>query len=342
VLRGAPGWAPAGFTALTAALVLCLAGVAASRAYGQAAAGIAFGAWAMPYAFIGGALLVATNDPVGVFGPARWIGAPQLLVGSAALLLAAVLGAIGVAAGLRVFAAGGSVGLLGALTALVGFFQPAAGSAALLMSVLICGVGALPLLAIRFGKLPMPPLTPLNPAEGAEGSGAAIGGGPEGVRERPDRERVFSAVARTEELLTGLLMGHAVLAGSAAVVLVLAGGFSGRLLVAVSAAALLVRSRLFVTVRQRVPLVAAGLGGLVVLAVAVTDGVGEGLVPGVVAGGLLLALLTVAAGATYSRRPPTPYLGRAADLFDTVMVVSVVPVACAVLGLYARARGLLG
>jgi hypothetical protein len=49
---------------------------------------------------------------------------------------------------------------------------------------------------------------------------------------------------------------------------------------------------------------------------------------------LLLAFVTVAAGATYSRRPPSPYLGRAADLLDTLVVVSVIPVACAVVGLY--------
>jgi hypothetical protein len=50
--------------------------------------------------------------------------------------------------------------------------------------------------------------------------------------------------------------------------------------------------------------------------------------------GLALAFVAVAAGATYSRRAPSPYLGRAADLLDTLIVVSVIPVACAVLGLY--------
>lgn len=342
VLRGATDWALGSFAALAVALLLCLAGVVASRAYGDAPAGTALGAWAMPYAFAGGALLVASGDPVGVLGPVRWIGAPELLVGSAALLLVAVLGAVGVAAGLRVFAAGVSVGLFGALSALVGFFLPAAGSAAVLMSVLVCCIGVLPLLAIRFGKLPMPPITLPSGTQGAEGFSAASGGVLESARERPDRDRVFGAVARTEELLTGMLVGHALLATVSALLLVVAGGFPGRLLAAVSAAALLLRSRLFVTVRQRVPLVAAGLAGLAVLGVAVTDGAGKSRLLGLVVGGLLIALVVVMAGATYSRRPPSPYLGRAADLFDTVMVVSVVPVACAVLGLYARARGLLG
>ena len=56
----------------------------------------------------------------------------------------------------------------------------------------------------------------------------------------------------------------------------------------------------------------------------------------------LLGLVTVVAGTTYAQRPVSPYLGRAADLTDTLLVVSVVPVACAVLDLYDRARGLLG
>ena len=59
-------------------------------------------------------------------------------------------------------------------------------------------------------------------------------------------------------------------------------------------------------------------------------------------GGAALALVAVAAGTAYARRPVSPYLGRIADLTDTALVVSVVPVACAVLDLYDRARGLLG
>ena len=63
---------------------------------------------------------------------------------------------------------------------------------------------------------------------------------------------------------------------------------------------------------------------------------------GLAAVGVVVALLVTVAGATWSERPPSPYLGRLADLVDTLMMVSVVPVACAVLGLYAQARGLLG
>ncbi|WP_422772211.1 type VII secretion integral membrane protein EccD [Plantactinospora sp. WMMC1484] len=341
VVAGGTAWELGSLVAIGAAVLLSLGAVVGSRAYGDATAGAALGGYALPFAFFGGALLVASGDPVGVLGPFRWLGAPEALAGSVALMLVAVLGMVGVAAGLRVFAAGISVGLLGAVTALLGFLLSAAGSAAILMAVLVCAIGMLPLLAIRFGKLPMPPITLPTGAEAAEGFTAASPVA-SGVRERPDRGRVFAAVARTEEMLTGMLVGHAVLAVAAALVLVVAGGFSGRLMVAVSAAALLLRSRLFVTVRQRVPLMVAGIGCAVVLGTAWLFRMQETGLLLVTVGGLVLALVVIGAGATYSKREPGPYLGRTADILDTLLVVAVVPVACAVLGLYAEARGLLG
>jgi hypothetical protein len=153
---------------------------------------------------------------------------------------------------------------------------------------------------------------------------------------------VSAAVARTDELLTGALIGCAVLAVAATPVLVRAGGPAGGLLVGVVAVALSLRSRLFVGVRQRVPLLAAGVTGFAVLAVGVLWRMGEVGLLAAAGAALVAALVAVGAGSTYSRRPPSPYLARAADLVDALMVVSVVPVACAVLGLYGRARGLFG
>jgi type VII secretion integral membrane protein EccD len=341
VLLHGPDWSGAPFVGLGVAVLLSLAAVAASRAYGDGRAGATLGGYALPYAFVGGAALVSSGDPVGVLAPVRWLGGPELLAGSVALLLVAVLGAVGVSASLRVFAAGITAGLLGAVTALVALFVPAGGAAAILLSTLVCGIGVLPLVAIRFGKLPMPPVTLPTGAEAAEGFTAAGTGPLDATRERPDRARVFASVGRTEELLTGMLTGHAVLTAAAALVLVFSGGTAGRILVAVSATALLLRSRLFVTVRQRVPLLSAGLAGFAVLGLALLGDGDDGRLLALTAVGLAAALVTVAAGATYSRRPPSPYLGRAADLLDTVMVISVVPVACAVLGLYSKVLDLI-
>jgi type VII secretion integral membrane protein EccD len=342
LLVAGPAWGGAAVFALGVGLLLAVAGITASRAYGDARAGAVLGGCSLPYAFAGGAVLVASGDPVGVFPLLRWLGGPELLTGSVALLLVAALCAVGVAAALRVFTAGIMVGVFGALASLVALTTSAAGAAAVLLSALICGIGVLPLLAIRLGKMPTPPVT-LPTGSQAEQSftGAPAGTSAlDAARERPDRARVFAAVSRTEELLTGLLIGHALLCAGAFVVLASAGGLSAQILMALAVTALLLRCRLFVTLRQRLPLISAGLFGLFVLGTDLIWGAGEAMRLGVGVTVLLMALATVAAGATWTRRPPSPYLGRAADLLDTLAVVAVIPVACAVMGLYGMASTL--
>lgn len=332
VVAGGPGQRAGWPAAAVVALLLTLAGVVASRAHGDGPTGATLGGYALPYAAAAGALAVSSGDPVGPVAGLRWVGAPELLAGSVALLLVSVLGLAGIATRLRVFVAGATVGSAGALTALGGLLLSPDQTAAVLLCVLVFAVGAVPLLAIRLGKVPLPPIT-LPTGEP---------GGADRARDLPDRDRVYAAVARTEEMLTGMLLGHAVLAVAAALVLGLSGGVAGRLLVAVVAAVLLLRSRLFVALRHRVPPVVAGLAGYAVLGAALVDRAGPAGRLALVVGGLALALLAVAAGTTYARRPVSPYVGRVADLADTALVVSVVPVACAVLDLYERARGLLG
>ncbi|GGS03236.1 type VII secretion integral membrane protein EccD [Micromonospora fulviviridis] len=334
VLTAGPGPRDGWPVAAVVALLLVLAATAASRAYGDGPVGATLGGYALPWAAAAGALAVGSGDPVGPFGalgPLRWIGAPELLAGSVALLLVSVLGLLGVASRSRVFLAGATTGAAGAAAGLGGLFLDPAGTAAVLLCALVFALGGLPLLAIRLGKVPLPPITLPAPA-----------GGPPGVRDLPDRGRVHAAVARTEEMLTGMLLGHAVLAVAAAAVLATTGGLAGRLLVAVGCGVLLLRSRLFVAVRHRVPGVAAGLSGYALLGAVLADRSGPAGRLALTLGGLALALVAVAAGATYARRPVSPYLGRLADLTDTALVVAVVPVACAVLDLYDRARGLLG
>ena len=335
VLAAGPTWPAAAFAGLGVAVLLAFTGVAASRAYGDVRAGAALGAYAMPYAFAGGAVLFGGNDRAGVLAPLPWLGDSELLAGSVALLLVAALGGVGVAGSLRLFTAGAVVGLFGALTALTGMVASAAGAAAALVSVLVCGLGALPLLAIRFGRMPTPPVSLPTGVDASAGfSEAGVAGALDAVRERPERATVFAAVDRTEELLAGMLLGHLVLTAGAFVVLAVPGTLSARILIVVSAAALLLRSRLFVTVRQRVPLVVGGLIGTFALGVDLLRHAGSTMLPAVITAALMLAIITVVSGATYSRRPPSPYLGRAADLLDTLVVVSIIPVACAVVGLY--------
>jgi type VII secretion integral membrane protein EccD len=326
LLRAGPPWATPALAGFGVAASLIVAGVMASRAYSDAGVGAALAAFGLPYAFVGGLLALGTTEPLAGLGRREFV-----LVGSAALVLASAVAAVGVGYALRLFVAGMTAGVLGTVGALVGLVTSAAGAAAAVMSLLVTGVAAVPLLAIRFGKLPMPVLT--LPADLAA-SGRAM-------PPAPDRERVFAAVARTDEMLTGMLLGIAV-AGAVSAAVLLGGGVSGRILVGVAAAAFLLRARLFVTLRQRLPLIGAGLAGFALLAAgAMVRGPDAGNVA--VAVGLAVAALVVAlAGVRYASQAPSPYLGRAADVLDALCVVSVVPVACAVLGLYGLARGIAG
>ena len=300
LVRSPGGPAVAGALGLAVAAVLVLAGTVVSRAYADAVSGAALAAFALPYALAGGAALV---EP-GLTGPV----APRLLVGAVAVLLVAAAAIPAVGHGLRIFVGAATAGALGAVAALTGYRLPAAGAAAILLSALLVGAGAVPVLAIRLGNLPMPVLAGQEP-------------------ERPDRARVYAAVVRTDEILTGLLSGLSAAAVCCTVVLARSGGTGGALLVLVSSTGLLLRGRLFATVRQRLPLLVAGCAGLGALLLHWPD-------RSVAVFALLAAALVAAvAGIRYRSRPPGPYLGRAADLLDAACVVSVLPIAVAVLGL---------
>ena len=152
------------------------------------AAGAPLGGYAMPYAFAGGALLSPPATRWRLPG-LRWIGAPELLAGSAALVLAALLGTVGVAARTRIFVAATGVGLGGAAAALTAFALPAPAAAAVVLS----RAGPAPSACCRCwrsgsARLPMPPVAPADDAgPGAAGGPPAAGRPPWYARGRPHR-----------------------------------------------------------------------------------------------------------------------------------------------------------
>ncbi|GII25203.1 type VII secretion integral membrane protein EccD [Planosporangium mesophilum] len=321
VLRSGPSWTVPGLVALGVGVLLVVVGVVASRAYGDGPVGATLGGYALPFAFVGG-LLVLRPDQAPLD---EW----HLLVGATVLLLFSLVAAVGVGYALRLFVTGATAGLLGVVAALVGHLTSAAGAAALLLALLVAGIGAVPLLAIRLGKLPMPATT--LPVE--------LSASGQGLEPLPERERVFAAVARTDEMLTGMLLGMVATGVASSLLLARTGDLASELLIGVASGALLLRARLFVTIRQRLPLIVAGVAGYVLLGAGVV--VARGGWPALVGafGIAIVAVLVAVAGARYAQQSPSPYLGRAADVLDALCVVSVLPIACAVLGLYGRVRG---
>lgn len=325
LLSGPPWSLPAG-VAFGVAAVLAVLGILLSRAFSDAGAGAAVAAAGLPYAFVGGALVAV---PGSVALNATQLGASNLLLGSAALLVLSVIGYTGVAAVQRLFMAGiatAFTGLLAALLALGG--ASPAGAAAVSLTAVIGLLPGYPLIASWLGRLPVPEL-PNRPEEILAD------------RPVPRRSDVFAAVARATELLTGMLLAAAISSAVAVVFLVIVDyRLSGGLLALAASAALLLRARLFGSPQQRVPLLASGIAGLglLVLGFALTSGTGTRLL--VLALFILVAAAILAAGLIYSRRNPSPYLGRAADIFDVLAIIALIPLACAVTGLFSTIQGM--
>lgn len=326
VVSTGPNWFTAGILTVAIGFGLLLIGLVLSRAAGDSMAGAVFGAIGLPFLFTGGGLVLGGDLPL------TDLGAPHLLVGSAALLLGGIVGFVGIADMLRVFTAASLIGIVGIAASAVGLTSLGTdGVAAIVMTVAVALLPMCPLLAIRLAKLPMPELPQTAKDLVKEGN-------------PPPKDRVFSAVIQADELLTGLLTGASLVAAVSTVVLAFTGTQPGEaLLIGTIACVFLLRARLFPAVRQRVPLLAVGVLGLVLLVAGLVLNLDTGLVLAVLLGGVLpLAGIVAAAGLTYARRTPTPYLGRIADIVDILLIISMVPLACLVLGLFGLVNGLAG
>jgi type VII secretion integral membrane protein EccD len=318
-----PGWVLPGVIALVVSLACVVLGILLSRAFKDADAGGVVAASGLPYAFAGGAWLL--TEPGGGFLD---VGAPGLVLGSSALLVVSVIGHAGVAGLTRFFVAGIAAALTGLLAAVLSFAgMSGEGAAAVALTAAIGLLPAYPVLAGWIGRLPFPDLP--NRAEEILKD-----------EQMPRRADVFAAVVRASEVLTGFILSAAVCSVVAMAWLALSDpGLSAVLLIVAAIAALLLRARLLPTPQQRVPLLVAGLLGLAGLGV---GPVVTGAVSGVVLV-LLAALVTAVAlpsALIYSRRAPSPYLGRAADIFDIVAIMALIPLACAVIGVFDNIRGL--
>jgi type VII secretion integral membrane protein EccD len=320
-LVNGPDWT---VPALFGLAVLCMgAGALLNAAAGEDAAGFAVCALGLPAAFAGGLLLLGGDAPL------SGLGAPHALTGCAFLLVAAVAGLFAATEHRWLFVAAAVAAVAGASAATVALGSlDAVRAAAAVEAVLLVLLPIGPVMAARLGRLPLPTL-PRSAADLVKDEPAPTAGA------------TFAAVARADVMLTGLLLGVATVAAIGLVILGTAGG-SAPLLIAVVSVGYLVRSRLFPTLRHRLPLLACGLTGLAVLAAGYAGDLAGGgplwAVPALA--GLALAVLAI--GVRYRNRRPSVYLGRIAEIGEILLILSVVPIACAVLGLYGVMRGVAG
>lgn len=340
-MHGLPGI----LSGVTAVVLVTFAGVRA-RVYDDHAAGLALGLGALPHALVAGSGAV----PVAHVGDGP--GRLQFLVGCVAVLVVSVL-----LVGLlpekdSVFVASSFLAAAGTLSTFAAVLldgTPATRIAAVTGVAAVAAVGFLPALSARFARLPVgfsaPGQTRTRGTYGEESSRA----------EAVQYERIAHQARRGHEVLVGLVGGCAATVVGAGAVL----GFSdspwAELLALAVGISTMLRARLFRYTAQVFSLTIAGLValGLLILGLSLHTPlfILEQLQQGEAGSSLDLrtvwlsasiavgAALLTAIALIVPRVGVSPFWGRILDMVDSLMLISLVPLALAVLDIYSLVRG---
>jgi len=152
---------------------------------------------------------------------------------------------------------------------------------------------------------------------------------------------VLDKTAASNRFVTGVASGIGLVSAGAEVALGTSHSWLGQLTCIVLACSLLLRSRHFSGMAQRLWLMVPAYGGLVLLAAGLAHGSSQAhqlvLALGPLIGG---AALVVGVGMWLATRRPSPFWGRAGDIVDTMLVVALIPLALGMTGLFTFVRGL--
>jgi type VII secretion integral membrane protein EccD len=337
-MHGLPGV----LSGVAAVVLVAFAGVRA-RVYQDPASALTLGIGALPHALIAGTGVIAVQHHGD--GPGRL----QFLVGCVAVLVVSVL-----LVGLlpekdSVFVAAAVLGTAGTLSTFAAVLLPNTGVshiAAVAGVAALAGIGFLPALSARFARLPVgfsaPGQTRTRSGRAGEETSRA---------EAVQYERIAHQARRGHEVLVGLVGGSAAVIVGACTVL----GFSDEVFPQLLALALgistMLRARLFRYTAQVFSLTIAGLLGLgllilglslhtplFILKAASTTAVDLRTLW--LGGSIALgAALLIAIALVVPRLGVSPFWGRVLDLVDSLLLMSLVPLALAVLDIYALVRG---
>ncbi|WP_406368031.1 type VII secretion integral membrane protein EccD [Streptomyces sp. NBC_01546] len=310
-----------GVTAGVIGGLLLLGAASAARAVGDAGAGTALGAAAVPYLALAGALLPTGSDDLTA---ARLLAGSSAAAGAAVLALSAVACSAPLFLGLLITAATGAVA--GAIT-LAGL---SAVETAAVLAVLVVAFGAfLPGFAFRLSglKLPALPRTADELQEDIE---------PYPAQDVLDRSAVADGYLTAFHVVTGALCAGCLTLVAAA------SGWAPAAMTAALSLLLILHAREVGSLWQRLALVLPGAYGLALLTGqwALTLG-GTGRL-GLLAGLTAVASALAIASWTVPGRRMLPYWGRAGDLLHSALALSLLPLALAVAGVFAWVRGLSG
>ncbi|GAA2652276.1 type VII secretion integral membrane protein EccD [Streptomyces lunalinharesii] len=324
-------------------VLVALSGVRA-RVYDDHASSIALGLASLPHLLIAGSGIFPVD-------PGHGPGRLHLLVGCVTVLIASVLLVVMLPRGDAPFVAAAFLSAIGTLAVFAAILTDAAPRevAAVTAVVSIAFVAWLPSLSARFARLPIGYRSPDQIAKGALESGSET--------ESVDFVKIGNQAKRGHELLLGLVAGcSALVVGSAGIVLGFSDNVWAQVLAMAAGIAIMLRARLFDYTAQVACLTIAGIFTIVLLIL------GIALHPPVDifvtlerfqdAGPLNVrtvwfsasiavgAAILVGVGLVVPKKGVTPFWGRIFDVFDGLVLLSLVPLCLAVLDVYNTVRGL--
>jgi ESX secretion system protein EccD len=316
-----PKWTTSAITTGAAAVLLMLTAAAVGRAYRRRGPALVAAGFTVAFAAASGASAVGGSHRVWGFG------APQLLLGACAAALAATVALLVLGAGVAGFVTVVTTALLTAIgTAIASATSLSAVATAAVVAA--AGLAISPLLAtlsFKLSRLPLPTI-PTDATDLRRETGTI------------DATRILGQAVRADQILTGLVAGVA-LAIAGAGVLLATGGASERVLALVLGCICLLRARLFSGRGQRVVLLLAGAAPLLaVLVAAVADAHGVVRLIAFAVPAVILAVVLFAGAVALPGRRYAPPWSRSADIAESLLVLSVIPLALAVMGVYGAIR----
>ncbi|WP_040907851.1 type VII secretion integral membrane protein EccD [Streptomyces griseoflavus] len=313
---------------VSAGLLLLAGAASASRAVGDAAAGATLGFLAAPCLALAGWLLPGGE----IAGPqAHHVLGARLMAAGAAAAGAAVLAVAAAAVYTPFFMATALIAILSAAAgALMSVFHLPVDSAGAGVAAAVVVFGSfIPVLSFKLAGMRMPAL-------------------PNSARQLQEDIEPYSGsdvAVRTElagDWMTALYTATGVVCAGSLVALAHAPGLAETLTAAALSLLLLLHGRGMVNVWQRLALVVPGMWGAVLLAVGSAASLAPADRPALVIGLLALAAALAVASWTVPGRRMAPHWGRAAELLQSLLAISLLPLTLWVLGVFGALRAMNG
>jgi type VII secretion integral membrane protein EccD len=205
-----------------------------------------------------------------------------------------------------------------------------AGAAALMAALALALTPLIPAAAFRLARLTLPPVP--RDADELRKDTLTVQGA-----------QVLERTAAADRVVTGAVSGIGLVAGAAEIALAFGHGWLPRLMCAVLGCALLLRARAFRGRAQRLWLQVPGYGGLTLLAIGSSLSASQLKTVTVILPALAVgAAILIGAGMWLPGHRSSPFWGRAAEIVDLTLVISLIPLALGVCGFYSYIRGLSG